>query len=193
MYSLLYFAITVVIVHSNTSDNVELGLCSVAIAQFNGSYGVTGFASVDQDGTVIINLDVSGLDASRCADNGVDGFRYHIHNKWTHDSTDNRYEFDCSPPYTSGHFNPYQAPICSQVEDPGYYDCEVGDLSGRFGFAIPDANGKISIHGFVASLYCGSDCGAKLNPEAVAGKSMVFHCHDGPRIFCAGFDTLISS
>ena len=69
----------------------------------------------------------------------------------------------------------------------------MGDLSGRFGAAVPD-DGKISIDGYVvAKKGCGKDCQGRLNPESVSGKSVVFHCQDGQRLFCAAFDTLISS
>lgn len=96
--------------------------------------------------------------------------------------------------YLGGHYNPYSAPVCSLVEDIDYFNCEIGDLSGRFGPAEPNSNNKTRIDGTVASSHCGSDCDARLNPESIAGKSIVFHCKDGgARIFCAGFDLIISS
>ena len=45
-------------------DSDELGLCSLAVAQFDGSQGVTGFVNIDQNGKVLIRLDTSDLDAT---------------------------------------------------------------------------------------------------------------------------------
>ena len=40
---------------------------------------------------------------------------------------------------------------------------------------------------FVVATGC-RGCDARLTPEAVYGRSVVFHCIDGSRFFCAPFD-----
>ena len=85
MYSLIAIAMVGVARSQNHKKPVQPGLCSIAIAEFDGSFGVTGFTSVSQDGDVVINIDVLDLNASSvCDDNGDSGFKYHIHEFWNH-------------------------------------------------------------------------------------------------------------
>ena len=86
MLGLFCSAVLTTVVCSSPSAST----CSVAMATMSGDVSLSGFASVDQDGMFTLNLDVSDLDASSCADDGVGGFKYHIHNKWTHGDDDVR-------------------------------------------------------------------------------------------------------
>ena len=147
--------------------------------------------AVDQTGKVSVALDTAALDASSCGDNGVGGFGYHIHELWEHADMHNRFgPSDCGADNTGGHYNPYDTPVCSAVGDRDYWSCELGDLSGRFGHLVP-VDGKVFAEGTVAAS-C-ADCGARLNPESVAGKSIVFHCLSGERLFCAPFNMIVSA
>ena len=141
--------------------------------------------TVNQKGQVSIALNTGDVNASICGDNGSE-FKYHIHEFWNYEDFNNRYgPTDCGSAFTGGHYNPYDKPVCTQVNDPDYWSCEVGDLSGRFGNLIPFPDDMVFTQNIVAAP-C-KDCKARLNPESVAGKSIVFHCTDGPRLFCSGF------
>ena len=91
-----------------------------------------------------------------------------------------------------GHFNPYGAPTCVTVAESGeekvkYYNCEIGDLSGRDGNLYPKNDGSIKTMFRVATRHC-PGCHGRLTPEAVYQRSVVVHCSDGPRLFCAPFE-----
>eukprot|EP01084_Bolivina_argentea_P184604 318384_1 len=92
-------------------------------------------------------------------------------------------EYDCGSDETGGHFDPYETEnMCTDNES--YYDCEVGDLSGRFGMVTASKTGKLRAKGVVADKCSG----ASLNPESVHQRSIVFHCSTGERLFCAKFE-----
>ena len=57
-----------------------------------------------------------------------------------------------------GHFNPYGTPVCSAIDDDiTFFNCEVGDLSGRDGNVVRDYNGGYSADFSVASCERGCD------------------------------------
>eukprot|EP00483_Globobulimina_turgida_P000098 UN00098 len=169
---------TVSLIALNNARHINYEDCScTAVATFDGSFGVTGSVTVNQVGEVSVALDTSGVDASICGDGGAE-FKYFIHNSWTHSDSDNKYGSQCAGPFTGGHYNPYDKPHCSNVNDVNYWTCELGDLSGRFGNLIPQVDDMVFTQGIVAAP-C-KNCGARLNPESVAGKSVVFHCVEGP-------------
>ena len=83
----------------------------------------------------------------------------------------------CGSEYTAGHYNPFGVVPCSGLADNEqvtYYNCEIGDLSGRFGIGIP--GGAVRGGG-----------GNRLMPEVAYRRSVVFHCSNGVRLFCAPF------
>merc|ERR1712113_792761 len=89
----------------------------------------------------------------------------------------------CGADYTAGHFNPFGVVTCDSLsynEEITYFNCEVGDWSGRFGSAIPDQNGDVRIEGTIQDL----------KPEMLYTRSVVFHCSDGQRLFCAPFSII---
>eukprot|EP00911_Craspedida_sp_UC1_P000798 UC1_evm1s610 len=107
--------------------------------------------------------------------NGIAG-GYHIH-KWPISGV------DCDS--TGGHYNPHAKPICTASSD--HTDCELGDLSGKFG-SLKD---KFTID----SVY--EDKNLPLSgPFSVAGRSIVIHkASDKTRWICAniGYPGPISS
>ena len=90
----------IAMVQSRKNRINQPGLCSMAVADLDGS-GVTGFASVDQDGNVVINADISNLNTSLCDDDGSSGFKYHIHEFWNHGELSGKYgETQCGSMFT---------------------------------------------------------------------------------------------
>ena len=75
--------------------------CSVAVAEFDGTGGVTGQVEIDEDGRVNVDLNFVGLDGSQCADGGQE-FKYHIHESWGYDDLTPRFGSDCGSEYTGG-------------------------------------------------------------------------------------------
>ena len=76
--------------------------------------------------------------------------------------------------------------MAAEGEDVDYYNCEIGDLSGRDGNLVPCTDGSIETSFKVATQCKG--CNARLTPEAVYRRSVVVHCNDGSRLFCAPFE-----
>ena len=196
--------------HKTTQNNTKYtgNDDSDAIATFSSdNTGVDGVVVV-YDGTVVVSLDIGELQANNYSGipDGADcfegGLSWHIHEKWTHNSTDD--SLDCGSDYTGGHWDPWLAcgsatgnTYCESKggcvrgssvlgSDSSYdcstfetnpYVCEVGDWSGKYGQAM--VNGSvIEISGSSAFEVSGSD---------VIGYSIVFHCNDGTRAFCAPF------
>eukprot|EP01083_Nonionella_stella_P091911 257064_1 len=156
-----------------------------ATAYFDNSIGVEGYVVITTDGDVNVDLTIRPtLDTSICSGN-AEPFTYHIHEIWALDST-NGYGTDCGKTQTGGHYNPYNVPACSKVKEPTYLNCEVGDLSGRFGGLTSDKNGEIQESNEL------HDGGCSL-PEIGYKRSVVFHCRDGTRLFCAPFSLTNSS
>mmetsp|Transcript_46236 Transcript_46236/g.41358 ORF Transcript_46236/g.41358 Transcript_46236/m.41358 type:complete len:207 (+) Transcript_46236:40-660(+) len=165
--------------------------CSIAVATFDGTGGVSGEIEIDEDGRVNVDLNVGGLDGSQCEDGGYE-FAYHIHTLWEYDDLTPRFGSDaCGSAYTGGHFNPYGVQTCVAAaaagEEVDYYNCEIGDLSGRDGNLRRGYNDGSIDTTFTVATGC-KGCDARLTPEAVYGRSVVFHCNDGSRLFCAPFD-----
>eukprot|EP01083_Nonionella_stella_P214739 773506_1 len=116
-----------------------------ATATFEASdSGVDGTVKVDENGNVFINLDVSKLDTEACnfGENDDIVLEYGIYNKGTECSWDNIGDI----------YNPFNVPKCSKYNGNGdkYFECSIGDLSGRFGDAMVDNNHKIVIEGNVS-------------------------------------------
>ena len=108
--------------------------------------------------TFLENID----DLAEELETDIDELSYHLHTKWALDE-DYAIGADCGPDYTGGHYDPYftcgpatavSDEICSAIygEDPNYTcstayadseyaECEVGDLSGKYG-ALTVLDGK---------------------------------------------------
>mmetsp|Transcript_52570 Transcript_52570/g.87054 ORF Transcript_52570/g.87054 Transcript_52570/m.87054 type:complete len:358 (-) Transcript_52570:176-1249(-) len=162
--------------------------------------GVSGFVELDENGNIFIDLDVTSLDTSACSFvNGEVSLKYGIFDTW-------RYGFDyvtartgaseCGADFVGELFDPFNRPLCSELSmsEVSYYSCKLGDLSGRFGVVAPDQDKKIIISGNVSEDEDSSDasgfCYARLTPEALHQRAMVFMCNDENEtpLFCAPFE-----
>jgi len=175
-------------VNGNTKLNDKSEFTVKARAEFNG-FGVTGYVEISEGGFVNIDVNLSDIEINSmntiCGENNLE-YMYHIHNEWNHDDLDTKWGPTlCGSEYTAGHYNPFGVETCSVLannEQISYFNCEIGDLSGRFGAGIPDIKDLILRGGAVRG-----GGGNRLMPEAVYRKSVVFHCSNGVRLFCAPF------
>eukprot|EP01084_Bolivina_argentea_P049295 90677_1 len=158
--------------------NTEIVETGIAKATFTNN--ITGDVSITSFGEVTVNLEnLSGFDAQTICGEENTEYSYHIHTIWDETNDVSRYgSDDCGASITGGHFNPFDKDACELNED--YYQCEVGDLSGRFG-KINVENDKLFQSNFLKSST------NSFIPEAVADRSVVFHCSNGNRAFCAPF------
>jgi len=179
----------------------------------SGSLGVSmGSVTID-GGDVRVALDLTNAEstATPAADStcfSASGLSYHIHELWT-DATKSHGlgSTECGPAITGGHYDPAfgcggatHNPFCKSKDSTMCVDgsmgagmttyscnpteyaknpfaCEVGDLSGKFG--------KIPINGATASGASTYNDVYMSSQAALLGKSIVFHCGDGGRVFCA--------
>ena len=84
------------------------------------------------------------------------------------------------------YINNIETPVCNALpknEEITYYNCEVGDLSGRFG-SVMNYNDKLFVP---ATKISDRKCDPLITPDVVYERSIVFHCLDGKRAFCAPF------
>ena len=179
----------------------------------SGSLGVSmGSVTID-GGDVRVALDLTNAEstATPAADStcfSASGLSYHIHELWT-DATKSHGlgSTECGPAITGGHYDPAfgcggatHNPFCKSKNSSKCVDgstgagmttyscnpteyaknpfaCEVGDMSGKFGkLAIDGASKMGTLAG--ADLY--------MSPlSELRGKSIVFHCDGGARVFCA--------
>eukprot|EP01084_Bolivina_argentea_P093837 168704_1 len=157
--------------------------------------GVNGDVIIDENGNVLIDLDVTNLDLAECqfGDNAV-SFEYYVYDDWKYDSNDLQSKSGskaCDTDMTGAYYDPFNTGKCADVESVDYFDCAIGDLSGRLGVVVPDDDNKISHTGNVSAKdEKDGFCGKKLTPEQVYKKSVVFYCNDGKEtpLFCAPFD-----
>lgn len=181
---------------------------STAYATFSDGevdIGAVQFTQSHENNALQINIDVSGLsDVDFPESCGEGGLKYHIHEKWENEG-DVAYGGEaCGAGNTGGHWDPTIAcsgatgnALCqgkggcvpsSYAEDPvennyvcsadkykeNPYVCEVSDLSGKFGL-LGLTDGR-------AVAYLEDPL---MPPVAnLVGKSIVFHCNGGSRIFC---------
>merc|ERR1711988_1478166 len=136
---------------------------------------------------------------------------YHIHTDWK----DAHHDFgfgteECGGSMTGGHFDPTAAcgpltgnPACMELQKkrhqcvpklffhssfgasakktPVRPECEIGDLSGKHGGVEPDAHGG----GGYRETYFDYDVTRHAWAFEQQPRSIVFHCADGTRAFCA--------
>merc|ERR1719491_642020 len=185
-YRLLLSTVAVALWSGAFGQNCDSNFQGLAEATFSGDIGVDGSVSISANGSFAVDISLEGnLDTSICS-GSVFPLQYHIHEKWSYGAEDakNRYGAACGGEYTGGHYNPYGGPICAEVASPTFYNCEVGDISGRFGEVQPNILGRIEERNVLNDGDC--LCG-RLTPEMGYTRSVVFHCNDGTRLFCAPF------
>jgi len=154
---------------------------------------LAGYVEISEGGFVSVDVNVSDIEIQSmntiCGENNLE-YAYHIHDLWMHDDMDTKWgPTHCGAEYTAGHFNPFGVDTCNALASnvqQTYFNCEIGDLSGRFGMGIPDIKDLIVRGGAVRG-----GGGNRLMPEMVYGKSIVFHCSSGVRLFCAPFEISI--
>ena len=179
-----------------------------AIAEFTGD--VHGEVVVDEGGNMEINLDVSLLDEAICRE-----YSYHVYNKWGSNDMTAQYGEDCrdiiggnvnvsvfcihwtNVQYLEEHLDPFGTGICcddlDNGEDIGYFNCEMGDLSGRFGTVSPNDEGIIFLEGVVASSSNHDKSDGRISPEVLYKNSVAFECKDDSReiVVCAPFQVRV--
>eukprot|EP00486_Rosalina_sp_Unknown_P013070 CAMPEP_0201584980 /NCGR_PEP_ID=MMETSP0190_2-20130828/116986_1 /ASSEMBLY_ACC=CAM_ASM_000263 /TAXON_ID=37353 /ORGANISM="Rosalina sp." /LENGTH=429 /DNA_ID=CAMNT_0048030047 /DNA_START=40 /DNA_END=1329 /DNA_ORIENTATION=- len=174
------------------------------IATF-GDNGFSGQVIVD-NGMVSVDLDLSSqpdfgltIDYETCINGGL---QWHIHSWLYENDTSEKLGQECGPSRTGGHYDPWNA--CGPASGNEYcatsgnaddeyaciatndyepnlsadpYSVEVGDWSGKYGYAILDND---TFSGSFSSFY-------EITPDDLAldDFSVVFHCNDGTRAFCA--------
>ena len=193
-----------------TNFDLSCGQPQEATATFS-SGGVEGSVKI-VDGSMSIVLEIDDFSLIPAGESCFDGgIFYHIHEFWNDYSNLNLFGSSCGATYTGGHWDPwlgcgsatgndycesqggcaFGSPVlgdsydgtyeCSSLADTNLYTCEVGDLSSIFGaldFEETDygLEGGITVSEFF------------LPPASyLEDKSMVFHCNDGTRAFCAPF------
>ncbi|KAL6927440.1 hypothetical protein ACO0SA_003738 [Hanseniaspora valbyensis] len=131
--------------------------------------GIVQFYSIN--GTAKVHVDLTGLPKNA----GL--FSYHVHeNGIPYDTPDQQNACE----YAGLHFNPFQAPLASNVNCDSFEDdskCQVGDLSGK--------HGLINTTCFETYYY---DPYISLNPNDpafIGGKSLVIHLEDNSKLACA--------
>lgn len=166
-------------------------------------------------------MDLDGLDYEDICEfgNSEPSFLYHIHAMW--DSQELEEFFGTQPcvmragpaslildPFVTGkmcdEFNVLmpsgevvELPALNDNEEPDYFNCKIGDLSGRFGPTSEhlSSNGKFVLTENISyeSLNGGNDgfCGLRLTPEQLGDnqRAVVFHCNDEKKtiIMCTPF------
>jgi hypothetical protein len=161
---------------------------------------ISGAVTVD-NGMVTVELDLSAMpdlpgNFSFCTTGGLS---YHIHELW--EFNDSRTESTmCGGDYTGGHWDPWLAcgaasgnPYCGDgtgtqcipksaysVDFPAMpFSAEVGDWSSKYGKLMMDD--EMMISSMQSNYY-------EVMPEEMMGYSVVFHCNEGARAFCAVFE-----
>jgi hypothetical protein len=157
-----------------------------ATATFSLNTGlVVGFVKFTQespDGATRVDVNLTGAVGSCPTDKfGVCNYgEYHVHEFAVDSASLNG---PCSVQSVGGHYNPLNKPLCNFKEgalvDPTAVnnrgDCELGDLSGKFGL-LPSS-------GFIQSY---SDDFLPLSgPYSILGRSVVVHDMQGLRWVCA--------
>jgi len=79
----------------------------------------------------------------------------------------------------------YSCNVASNEDNPNFpFNCEIGDLGGKYGFVFMDENNKLSISANEANSFWGIN---EKEIQLING-SIVFHCaNNGDRAFCAKF------
>lgn len=193
-----------------------LGADYCATFQAKDAGGVDGIFSMNvENGTALYryNLDVSSFDPGDC--DLSEGLSYHIHTYWTNTSTTSGAGAYCGASYTGGHFDPNlacsassqsastlcvdigrtvdsvpsYAYSCSGNYETGHYAyCEVGDLSGKFGLAMPNEDGTAfdqttNLVDYMPPYIANYKTADEMS---YPWQSVVFHCKQGgTRLFCA--------
>lgn len=173
------------------------------VATFSGDNDITGTVTID-NGYVGVNIDLSEMpDLTGGFENCTEGgMSYHIHELWDFDD-DRTESMTCGADYTGGHWDPWNA--CGAASGNAYcgddadnnkcipkggdayvvdypampFSAEVGDWSSKYGKLELTDDDMLS--GEYSSFW-------EVKPEEMAPYSVVFHCNNGDRAFCASFE-----
>lgn len=162
-------------------------------------------------------LDLSNFDAlGSCTNIASVGLKYHIHQSWTNTSDSSSFTSGCSQ--AAGHYDPflgcssnsqYVSTECVELSrtsslgytyscnptlynNGNYSNCEVGDLSGKFGILNDTGTSMFYSTGVLTDFYPALISNYKYNMKnSEMWSSMVFHCGTSaaPRLVCADFST----
>jgi len=175
-----------------------------AVADFSDSKGIMKGEVVMNEGKFQYSLTIKEAEelqsklkdtySIECDLSDQAGLLYHVHTDWKYEDKVFGIGAECGPDYTGGHYktlaDPSEAdvPTCSaECGEDGCNTkqtklCEVGDLSGKDGPAEPKQKGrKLKFKGKFTK-------DKSLTEEVLEdfiGRSVVFHCASGARIFCA--------
>jgi len=132
------------------------------------------------------------------------GLAYHVHTDWTYEDRRFGVGAECGPDFTGGHYktlaSPSDAdvPTCSaECGEDGCNKkqtklCEVGDLSGKDGAAMPKPKGNSKLR--LKGRYTKDLSMTEEVLEDFIGRSVVFHCGaNSARIFCAPIDVNLNA
>jgi len=176
------------------------------------SSGASGYFAMKVDpgyATYSFYLDLSNFidSAGVCSSNNIaSGLNYHIHTYWQN-TEKSSYGTSCSSSYTGGHYDPYLACasasqsystscaslgrtsssyICSSslFASGNRTECEVGDLSGKFGKSIPTTGSIFSSGPYVDYRPPDEINYGTSTPKSFPWTSVVFHCGSA-RVLCA--------
>eukprot|EP01084_Bolivina_argentea_P285239 489116_1 len=168
------------------------GATAIASFEQDNNSGVDGTIVIDGNGNVKIDLDISQLDISLCDGNEIG---YAIYNKWNYNENDkllSQYGPNkCIFNVIGNVYNPFNMPKCDANNNNDYFECELGDLSGRFGvIKVDDNNNKIVIEENISENNNEDEsgfCKSRLTPQSLYQRSIVFYCNDDKltNLFCA--------
>lgn len=171
------------------------------------------------------NLSAStSSNSNTCQFSNKVGLTYHIHQSWNSATSDSSVgSTSCGASNTGGHYDPYwgcssasqySSSFClnsSRVSSLGYTytcnssifssgqysNCEVGDISGKFGTAYGSGNGDLKLftsnHSrILVDNYPPLESNFNTNlKNSKMWSSIVFHCSsNSARLFCAKFSTI---
>eukprot|EP01084_Bolivina_argentea_P085739 154965_1 len=130
-----------------TKDNIVEVLATATFSKSDS--GVEGTVKIDENGNLFVDLDISLLDTSVCNfDKNQDvELEYALYDQFDYGDLKSRNGDECTKEVIGELYNPFNVPKCSEYNGNGdkYFECAIGDLSGRFGVSEYVENNKIVI------------------------------------------------
>jgi hypothetical protein len=185
--------------------------------QADGATGYFLMSIANGRATYTYNLDLTnlGIGSSLCSASPISsGLKYHVHSYWNNMTTTSSAGSYCGASLTGGHYDPTNA--CSSVSQNigtscvnlgrtasqgytytcnstlyssgTYSDCEVGDISGKFGVAMPISGSVFSATGMMDNTPPYISNYRNNIKNSIQWSSVIFHC-GSTRLVCAEFTT----